>query len=135
MFLQSAKSCTIFYVEYIGYVGFPLLTPYQGPECCFKAKIFSCLDRNMTIFPDFQGTRPRRDIGITRPRRDQDTQTRVTRPRHVSRHPALANVTKRMKTTALEYSLCICIAFFKLTLRLNQIFIVLAVLRQNVQLL
>ena len=43
----------------------------------------------MTIFRDFQGPRPRRDIGIARPRRDRDTQKRVSRPRHVSRHPAL----------------------------------------------
>ena len=43
----------------------------------------------MTIFRDFQGPRQRRDIGIARPRRDRDTQKRVSRPRHVSRHLAL----------------------------------------------
>ena len=66
MFLQSAKSRTSFYLEYIGYV--PLLNPYQRPECCFKAKISSCLDRDMTIFRDFEGPRPRQDVGIARPR-------------------------------------------------------------------
>ena len=87
MFLQSAKSRTMFYFEYIGYV--PFLLPYQRPECCFKSKTFSCLDRNITIFRDFQEPRPRRDFRIARPRRDRDTQKRVSRPRHVSRHPAL----------------------------------------------
>ena len=87
MFLQSAKSRTSFYLEYIGYV--PLLNTYQRPESCFKAKISSCLDRDMTIFRDFEGPRPKRDIGIARPRRDRDTQKRVSRPKHVSRHSAL----------------------------------------------
>ena len=43
----------------------------------------------MTIFRDFQGPRPRRGVGIARPRRDRDTQKRVSKPRHVSKHPAL----------------------------------------------
>ena len=45
----------------------------------------------MTIFRDFQGPRPRRGIGIARPRRDTQKRVsrRVSRPRHVSRHPAL----------------------------------------------
>ena len=89
MFLQSAKSRTSFYFEYIGYV--PLLIPYQRPDSCFKAKISSRIDQDMTIFRDFHGPRPRsrRYIGIARSRRDRDTQKRVSRPRHVSRHPAL----------------------------------------------
>ena len=66
MFLQSAKSHTMSYFEYIEKV--PLLLPYQRPECCFKSKNFSCLDRDMTIFRDFEGPRPTRDIGIARPR-------------------------------------------------------------------
>ena len=46
-------------------------------HCCFRIKdlnavsnpfFFSCLDRDMTIFRDFQGPRPRRGIGIARPR-------------------------------------------------------------------
>ena len=39
---------------------------YQRPESGFKANISSCRDRDMTIFQDFQGPRPRRDIGIAR---------------------------------------------------------------------
>ena len=65
-----------------------MLLPYQRPECCFKSKIFSCLDRDMTIFRDFQGPRPRRDIGIARPRRDRDeteTLKNVSRDRDTSR--------------------------------------------------
>ena len=78
LFLQSAKSRTMFYFEYIGSV--PLLLPYQRPECCFKSKLFSCLDRDTTIFVDFQGPRPRRDIGIARPRHSKtclETETRL----------------------------------------------------------
>ena len=78
MFLQSAKSRTMFYFEYIGSVS--LLLPYQRPECCFKSKIFSCLDRDMTIFRDFHGPRPRRDIGMARPRHSKtclETETRL----------------------------------------------------------
>ena len=52
----------------------------------------------MTIFRDFQGSRPRRDIGIARPRRDRDTQKRVSRPRHVSRNPAL--LANQIQTTS-----------------------------------
>ena len=51
-----------------------LLLTYQRPESCFKAKISSCLDRDMTIFRGFQS--PRRDISIAR-------------LRHDLRHPAL----------------------------------------------
>ena len=47
----------------------------------------------MTIFQDFQG--PRRDIGMARPRRDRDTQKRV------SRHPALP-VTRLFQTDLPE---------------------------------
>ena len=78
MFLQIAKSRTTFYFEYIGLV--TLLLPYQRPECCFKSKFFSCLDRDMNIFRDFQGPRPRRDIGMARPRHSKtclETETRL----------------------------------------------------------
>ena len=78
MFLQSAKSRASFYFEYIGYV--PLLIPCQRPESCFKAKISSCLDRDMTIFRDFEGPRPRRDIGIAKTRHSKtclETETRL----------------------------------------------------------
>ena len=36
-----------------------MLLPYQKSERCFKSQIFLCLDRDMTIFRDFQGPRPR----------------------------------------------------------------------------
>ena len=81
LFFQSAKSCTIFYFEYIKYIF--LLIAYQRPDSCLKVKLSSCLRRDMTIVRDFQGPRTRRDIGIARPRRDRGTQKRV------SRHPAL----------------------------------------------
>ena len=57
----------------------------------------------MTIFRDFQGPRPKRDIGIARPRRDRDTQKRVLRPRHVSRHPALVDMYK-LETAVFRYN-------------------------------
>ena len=56
------------------------LLPYQRPECCFKSKIFSGLDRDMTTFRDLQGPRPRRGIGIARPRHSKtclETETRL----------------------------------------------------------
>ena len=59
----------------------PLLLPYQRPECCFKSKIFSCLDRDMTIFRDFQGPRPRRDIWHS----ETETLKNVSRDRDTSR--------------------------------------------------
>ena len=48
----------------------------------------------MTTFRDFQGPKPRRDIGMARPRRDRDTQKRV------SRHPALVRTIVNNWTSA-----------------------------------
>ena len=61
-------------------------------HCCFRIKDLNAISnpkffRDMTIFRDFQGPRPRRDIGRARRRRDRDTQKRVSR--RVSRHPVL----------------------------------------------
>ena len=70
-----------------------MLIPYQGPECCFKAKISSCPDRDMTIFRDTQ----------------KRVSRRVLRPRHVSRHPALQN---RLCYCSILVFVCLRIALF-----------------------
>ena len=51
----------------------------------------------MTIFRDFQGPRPRRDIVMAKPRRDRDTQKRV------SRHPALMSCLARLEAASHHF--------------------------------